>query len=102
LGWGELSSEWESEYTLALSLWDGRTKGVVDLELLYLVDKLQLATGKLPVRLRGRTRLAWLGIGYQTFTITLMHLFSSKPTSSSSYESIQFCQITLALPNDDE
>jgi hypothetical protein len=68
----------------------------------YLVDKLQLATGKLPVRMRPRTRLACLGIGYQTFTITLMKLFSPKPTSSSSYTSIPFCQITLALPNDDE
>jgi hypothetical protein len=53
----------------------------------YLVDKLQLATGRLPVRLRPRISLKWGRALTESFTSFLMYSFSSKQISSSSHTS---------------
>jgi hypothetical protein len=53
----------------------------------YLVDKLQLATGSLPVRLRPRISLKWGRALAESFTSILTYPFSSKQISSSSHTS---------------
>jgi hypothetical protein len=50
----------------------------------YLVDKLQLATGRPPVRLRPRISLKWGRALAESFISILMCFFSSKQTSLSS------------------